>query len=233
MKKYLTKRILFSLFSFVVVVLIVMILVYGLIDRRVIFQMDDTWNKRSNNDRVVYEYSQYQRYGYLEYTSYSAFLQNKYQTLYGSDYTNRDDYIQDKNALKYPKTYLKNASVKEFLSLYESKDGCEIVYLEPIAYKTGALKPGGTPALLAVTERSMLNRLWDYAKNFFVLETKNDVKDENLTDRYIRVEKDPYSNFYAVVGSGTTHKYLLYVNNRFPFIHQNWLHMNLGQSYTR
>ena len=35
-----------------------------------------------------------------------------------------------------------------------------------------------------------------------------------------------------MVGSGTTHKYLLYFDGRFPFIHQNWLHLNLGTSYT-
>ena len=65
------------------------------------------------------------------------------------------------------------------------------------------------------------------------METTRDVKDPNLTDRYIRIEKDPYSGFYAVVGSGTTHKYLLYVNGRFPFIHQNFIHLNLGTSYTK
>ena len=35
-----------------------------------------------------------------------------------------------------------------------------------------------------------------------------------------------------MVGSGTQHKYLLYFDNRFPFIHQNWIHINLGVSYT-
>jgi oligopeptide transport system permease protein len=59
------------------------------------------------------------------------------------------------------------------------------------------------------------------------------VTDANLTERYIRWEKDPYSGFYALVGSGTTHKYLLYFDGRFPFIHQNFIHMNLGTSYTR
>ena len=47
------------------------------------------------------------------------------------------------------------------------------------------------------------------------------------------MEKDPYSGFYALVGSGITHKYLLYVDGRFPFIHQNFLHLNIGTSYTR
>ena len=36
-----------------------------------------------------------------------------------------------------------------------------------------------------------------------------------------------------MVGSGTTHKYQLYFDGRFPFIHQNWIHLNLGTSFTK
>ncbi|MBO4422046.1 MAG: ABC transporter permease [Clostridia bacterium] len=74
--------------------------------------------------------------------------------------------------------------------------------------------------------------MWEYATGILSFETTNDVKDPNLTDRYIRIEKDPYGLF-AIVGSGTTHKYLLYFDSRFPFIHQNFVHLNLGVSFTR
>ena len=67
----------------------------------------------------------------------------------------------------------------------------------------------------------------DYLKGFITVETKNDVKDPELTDRYIRLD-----GLFAVVGSGTQHKYLLYFDDRFPFIHQNWIHLNLGVSFT-
>ena len=56
MKKYMLKRILFSIFSLLVVVMVVMLLVYSLIERNVIFQSDDVWNKKSGNDRAIYEY---------------------------------------------------------------------------------------------------------------------------------------------------------------------------------
>ena len=55
MKKYMLKRILFSIFSLLMVVMAVMLLVYSLIERSVIFQTDDTWNKKSGNDRSIYE----------------------------------------------------------------------------------------------------------------------------------------------------------------------------------
>ena len=232
MKNYMLKRILFSVFSLLVVIATVMLLVYTLINRNVIFQMDDTWNKKSSNDRTIYEYTQYTKYGYLSYVDYSAFLKNKYEQLYGSDYTKQADYKADKEAIQNEETYLENASVQEFIQQYEAK-GHEIKYLTPARSKSGKVKSGGNGYLIAIHEKSIFLRLWDYLRNFLTIETKNDVTDPALTERYIRVEKDPYSGFYAVAGSGTTHKYLLYVDGRFPFLHQNFIHINLGTSYTR
>jgi oligopeptide transport system permease protein len=34
------------------------------------------------------------------------------------------------------------------------------------------------------------------------------------------------------MGNGTMHKYLLYFDNRFPYLHQNFVTINLGQSYS-
>ncbi len=229
MKKYMLKRILFSIFSLIVVVMIVMILVYSLIDRKVIFQSDDIWNKKFLNDRTAYEYSQYQKFGYMVTAEYGAFLKG----LYGNDedYTDNPQYIEDKNAIKNPEKYTENESVRKFIDTYKAK-GYEISYLEPITYSNGQMKPGGSAALYAIKEKSVFERMWDYVKGFFSIETINDVDDPNLTERYIRFENDPYG-WFAIVGSGTTHKYLLYFDNKFPFIHQNFLHLNLGVSFTR
>lgn len=227
-----SKRILFSIVSLVVVVACVMLLVYTLTNRAVIFQMDDVWNKKSGNDRTVYEYIQYQKFGYLEYADYGNFLKNKYQALYGDEYTKNDDYKADKKAIQDPENYRENASVQEFEAQYTGK-GYQMLYLKPITFASGKVKTGGNGYYLAVHEKSVFTRLWDYFTHIITVETTRDVQDPALTDRYIRVEKDPYSNFYAVVGSGTQHKYLLYVDSRFPFIHQNFLHLNLGTSFTK
>lgn len=231
MKKYLLKRILFSIFSLLVVVMVVMLLVYTCIERSVIFQQDDLWNKKKLNDRSMYEYNQYQKYGYLEFVDYSTFLKNKYTELYGEEYSTHSDFLKDKNAIQKAKTYQDNQSVQEFTEMYTQK-GYEIRYLEPVNYSNGSAKPGGTGYLVAVQEKNVLQRMGNYIKNFITVETTDMVDDPELTDRYIRVEKDPYSGLFAVVGSGTEHKYLLYFDNRFPFIHQNWIRLNLGVSYT-
>ena len=230
MRKYMLKRILFSIFSLVVVVMLVMLLVYTAIERSVIFQTDDVWNKKSNNDRTIYEYTMYRKYGYLDYVDYTGFLRTKYMAIYGDSYANEKAFKDDKDVLK-DENWAENPSVREFIEKYEA-EGYKTIYLAPQGFKSGKLKPGGTPYLIATHEKNVVWRLVDYIRGFFTVEGKNDVVDSELTDRYIRIEKDPYSGLFAVVGNGTQHKYLLYFNNRFPFIHQNWIRMNLGTSYT-
>ena len=233
MGKYIWKRIFYSILSLLVVIWAVMLLVYSLTNRSVIFQTDDVWNKRSNNDRTLYEYTQYQKYGYLEFVNFTSYSKQVFTELYGDSYDTSKDYTDAKNVIqKTGDTYLSNETVQDFIKTYEA-DGYNIIRLEPMKYSTGMTKPGGTGYLLAVKERSMVARLWDYIKQLFTVETTKDVEDPNLTDRYIRFEKDPYSGLFAVVGSGTTHKYLIYFDSRFPFIHQNWIHLNLGISFTR
>ena len=231
MRKYLLKRILFSIFSLLVVIMVVMLLVYTLINRNVIFQTDDVWNKKSSNERTIYEYTQYQKYGYLTYVDYTSFVGAKFSEQFGPEYTKQPEYTAALNVIQDPEIYREDPTVKEFVAKYGS-EGYSLRYLRPEVFKSGRVKPGGKGFLIAIQEKNPLLRLVDYIKNFITVETKNDVQDPELTDRYVRFEKDPYSGAFAIVGSGTTHKYLLYFDGRFPFIHQNWLHINLGTSFT-
>ena len=231
MRKYMLKRILFSFFSLFVVVMTVMLLVFSLMDRSMIFQTDDTWNKRNLNERTLYEYMQYQRYGYLNYQDYTDFVRAKYTEQYGETYNSQPQFTADIAAIQNENTYLENATVQEFIAKCKA-EGYEMRYLQPVRFKSGKVKPGGTGFLLATREKSVVLRLLDYLKGFFHVETTRDVKDANLTERYIRFEKDPYSKLFAIVGSGTQHKYQLYFDGRFPFIHQNWFSINLGTSFT-
>ena len=258
MKKYLLKRILFSIFSLFVVVMVVMVLVYSLISRTVIFQSDDLWNKKNNNDRIIYEYTQFNKYDYVNYVSFSSFLNKAYAEDFGEDYMDnaeavkqqKDDTkaIQDANNIKKlgltydedgwidMKAFTKSEAecesyIEKFVARYKGM-GYQVRYLEPLTSKKGRNKPGGNAYLFATQDEPVYIRLWHYVQNFFSIETTNMVEDPELTDRYVRFESDPYSGMFAIVGSGTQHKYLLYFDERFPFIHQQWLHMNLGTSFT-
>ena len=59
MIKYLFKRLLHGLVSLVAVVMIVMILVYSLMDRTLIFSTDPLYSKQLNNNKTVYMYSRW------------------------------------------------------------------------------------------------------------------------------------------------------------------------------
>ncbi len=228
MKRYLLKRILFSLFALFVVVGSVMILVYSAIDRELIFVGDTTISKKYNNELEVYKIDKYSKYGYLTYEDYSTRTAKKYKEKYGSDYASQPEFIAAMEAIKDPEHYMENVDVREFHESY-LKSGYTVKYYAPKYSGTSLIS---SSYLLAYKDLSVFNRLFSYFGNMFKFETIYDVDDEKLTDRYIRWEWDERSNMPALVGSGTTHKYLIYFDDKFPFVHQNIFHLNLGKSYT-
>ena len=74
MAKYLCKRILHGLFSIVCVVAIVMIMIYSIMDRNLIFAKDTNFNHQNNNGKIVYKYQKWEEYGYLDYVTYADWL---------------------------------------------------------------------------------------------------------------------------------------------------------------
>ena len=74
MTKYLLKRILHGLVSIVIVVALVMIMIYTMLDRNLVFAGDTKYSHTSNNARVAYKYSKWEDYGYLDYVTYSDWL---------------------------------------------------------------------------------------------------------------------------------------------------------------
>ncbi len=74
MTKYLIKRILYSIFSIVVVVAIVMVLIYSLMDRQLIFAQDPTYTNLGNNAKVAYQYRRWEEFGYIDYVPYSEWI---------------------------------------------------------------------------------------------------------------------------------------------------------------
>lgn len=231
MGKYLLKRILFSLFSIAVVTLIVMFLTYNLVDKNLIFQRDGNLNKLSPNEQVVYKHNKYVRFGYETYENYTVYLAKTYKERYGEDFQDdpelKAQYKASNNALNDPNTYSQNADVIEFVSLYKSR-GYRIEYYEPIYVLR---KMTSKPVLIAIKERNVFERFGSYLTNLIKIETIYDVpKSEDIGKRGIHFEWDKRSDMPALVGNGTTHKYLVYFDDHFPFVHQNIIHLRLGLS---
>ena len=84
----------------------------------------------------------------------------------------------------------------------------------------------------AVREIPVFERVISFYANLIQFDHPGWVKDASNPNlkRYIRIENDP-SIGWSVVGSGTKHKYLLYFNGQFPYVHQNFVTLNLGNSY--
>lgn len=230
MKGYLFKRILFSLFSLLVVTGVVMWMTYDLLDRDLIFANDQVVTHLSQNEATAYKHEKFVQLGYEEYVNYAEYLPKKYAEKYGEDFLQDPElnakYNESKNCLKLTDKYMNNQDVIEFTEYYKKK-GYTIEFLPK---KLAFGKIVSFPYLIAYKQYNVFQRLWSFVSGLITFETVNDVKDENVGKRYIRFEWDKRSNMPALVGNGTRHKYLIYFDNSFPFVHQNIVHLSLGQS---
>lgn len=228
MKKYILKRILFSLFSLIIVIGVVIILIYNLINRYGILLNDPNYTKVQYNEKKVFECQRFQEYGYIDYENMGS----------NAEYINLDSESKKviTNLMKKETTTLADlVQASPFVSSYVTKmesNGYAVEYLPRKLQKTARVtKELSAPFLICTRERGVFARLGDLFSNMFCFETIWDVQDENLTDRGIKLTWDMRSNMPAIIGSGTTHKYLLYFDNQFPFVHQNFFHLRLGKSF--
>ena len=74
MAKYLLKRLFHGLLSVIAVVILIMIMIYSLLDRNLIFASDPVYTKQQNNQKITYKYQKWEDYGYLDYVTYSDYL---------------------------------------------------------------------------------------------------------------------------------------------------------------
>lgn len=234
MTKYLIKRIVRSLCSVVIVVGIVMLMIYSALDRNLIFAQDSQYTKVKNNAKQVYMMQQWERYGYLDYVPYADWLKS---LLYEDEIT-QEVYNEAVSLGKSAKG--DNDTAKAYIERYieeMEEDGYEVVTLEgKYKGKTKKYQDGGEPRLYAYKDYSVLHRLWNYFTGIIVVDNINYVE-EDIEDRGISFTW--YDPAYggeklspAIIGNGTQYKYLFYVDNSFPFIHQNLVRINLGLSYS-
>ncbi len=241
MTKYVLKRLLHGAVSIILVVTIVMLLVYGLMDRTKIFVTDGNYNKQVNNNRVTYRYRRWEDFGYLDYVPYADYInelarngeldeesRNEAVTIGRADDGSNDSEL----AAQY---------IKQFTDEYTAK-GYTVTRLKAVVVRN-KLADGGQPALFAYKDNSLLKRLWTYFADLFYIDNIHYVPDDvdigkrGLTfTLYDPLKVDPETGAKkfspAIIGNGTMNKYLLYFNDKFPFIHQNFLTIHLGTSFS-
>ena len=233
MTKYLIKRLLRGLASIVVVVAIVMVLIYSLLDRQGIFAADTTYTKLNNNAKTMYMYRQWQKYGYLDFITYADFVNGLVKS---GELT-----AEERDSMGIGRTASDDspevaALVERFTQEYESQ-GFKVVRLKAVVAKR-KLATGGQQQLFATRDRPLIDRLIKHFTGIITVDNIHYVpEDRDIGERGLTfTTHDPVyggEQFApAIMGNGTKHKYLLYFDHQFPFIHQNLVNVNLGLSYS-
>lgn len=233
MTKYLINRILRSIVSVILVVAVVMVLIYSMLDRNLIFAQDPVYSKQLNNQKETYKYRKWEEYGYLDYVTYAEWLQSLVSS---GEITSEERDTAVKFARKAESDSSEVAAyVARFTQEYEAQ-GYTVVRLD--AQMMGKkLKSGGNQQLYAYKNKTLISRVLTYFSGIFTVDNVHNVPEEyDIGERKLTFTL--YDPVYggqkfspAILGNGTTHKYLLYCDNKFPFIHQNLLSINLGKSY--
>lgn len=233
MTKYLLKRILFGVFSIVVVVALVMVMIYSWLDRNQVFAGDPVFSHQQNNQKTTYKYQKWEEYGYIDYVTYSEYI---------NELTSKGEIDEDtrKKAVSFGRTEDKDTDIaKEYIAkfreFYEAK-GYKIVRLDAMMISSKKVAPGGQQQLFAYKDVPLIKRLGKYFANIFTLDNINKVENDVGKRGISFTLYDPVyggKKFSpAIIGNGTFHKYLFYCDSQFPFVHQNMLRFNLGKSYT-
>ncbi len=232
MGKYLINRIIRGLISVVIVVAIVMVLIYSLMDRELIFAKDSLYSRQNNNQKISYRYSKWEEYGYLDYVTYAEYLE-KLEKNGEIDSDTRSLAVGIGKTAENDSDLVKEY-VAQFTEYYESQ-GYTVNRVNAVV-QGKKIADGGQALLFATKDIPLLKRLGSYLKNLFVIDNihtvKADVGKRGLTFTWKDPAKGGDTISPAIIGNGTTHKYLFYVDGIFPYVHQNLLTIHLGTSYS-
>ncbi|WP_159796070.1 ABC transporter permease [Streptococcus halichoeri] len=205
MKKYIFERILRSLVSILLVTTLTYVIVFTLVPTSLIFKQDPNYNKMvtTPDKKDNYRNTVFQRMGYITYYN-SKELKNRAEKV--------DKSVTVEPTQKNKKIYQK--------------------YLKELGHGWQLKTFTESKEFYAIRKIPIHERVWNFFSHMIVIDHPwviQDPKNPKL-ERYVRPEIDPAVG-PALVGSGTKHKYLIYFNSAFPFIHQNIVSFDLGTSY--
>ena len=234
MTKYLINRILRSLLSVVIVVGVIMTMIYSFLDKQSIFATDPVFTKQKSNAKEIYMMQQWEQFGYLDYVSFGDYLLAEQKAGNIDEETYKTAAKLGKDADADSETTAEQ--VKLFIEKYES-EGYEVVRLEGDTMgRTKKYKDGGEPRLYAYKDIPVIQRLFTYLTSLVTVDNIHNVE-EDIGERGLTFTL--YDPVYggekfspAIIGNGTTNRYLFYMDDSFPFIHQNLVKINLGKSYS-
>ena len=205
-KSYIWKRLIRSLASIFVIMVVVFVMVYSLVPRENIFFNDGTYSKLGGkpDEKRDYVMRTWQKLGYLDYQTINTYCEDLYGA--GSD----------------------KMSACIIAESQESQDFKQ--HYEDLGYTVESLQV--SKQLYAYKDVPLAKRLLLWFKDLIVIDHPWKIQDPNNPDleRYIKFARTETGGL-AIRGSGTYHKYLIYTDTNFPYIHQNIITLNMGTSY--
>jgi len=210
-----------------------MIMIYSLLNRDLVFAADTVFTHQANNQKDVYKYRRWEEFGYLDYVPYADWL----QTLVKSGELTSEEKEAVQAIGRTPEADSKEAKpfIERFYEYHES-NGYTVVRKDAVLQGGRKLASGGQQQLFAYRDVPLINRMLKYFGRLVVVDNINNVE-EDIGERGLSFTL--YDPAYggekfspAIMGNGTTHKYLFYCDSNFPYIHQNLVSINLGTSYT-
>ena len=242
MIKYILKRLGLGLLSACSVTIIVMILVFSLMDKDNILASDPTYNKYRNNAKEVYKYERWAEYNYLDFVSYNDFLNDEIKNgnldqdkKTEAKLNSKTKFAEDGSFASGNNSELCKEYVAKFVNNYESQ-GYTIQRLNAVFGYGKKLDAGGDANIFAYRNKPLITRIGSFFGNLIHIDTIHYA--ENVTGERglsLTMHDPAYGGEKfspAIMGNGTQYKYLVYFDNHFPFIHFNFIKLQLGKSFT-
>lgn len=231
MAKYILTRLVKSVISLLIVVSIVVLIVFHLVPESRSFVQDSGFQRMKGNPKTVYYYSKLEALGYLDYVSMqdiskiakSGNVDSVLKQSTETSMTSEGEIVTEEVEEAKEAKETDQAAMKKATDLLEQK-GYTIVSLDAFDDLQGGV--------IAYRYYNSIELLSRFFSRLIVIDTPNFIQDPNNPnlERYIRFGTD-HNGMPAIIGSGTLHKYLLYFDTNFPFVHQNFITLDFGESY--
>ena len=233
MVNYFFRRLLRGCVSVAVAVSIIMLLLFVLLDKTLIFAEDEQYQKLANNQRTNYMYTVWEKYGYLDLVSYNDYLNE----LVASGELDEDLKARIATIGRTPEKDSDEVKkyVQQFTDYYSSQ-GYTVTRLDAVMASPNRVANGGGQSLFAIFNTPTLTRVVGFFTSLLTFDNihyvEEDIGERGLTFTLYDPVYGGEKFSPAIIGNGTFHKYLLYFDDKFPFIHQNFVKLTLGTSFS-
>jgi oligopeptide transport system permease protein len=150
-----------------------MIMIYGLMNKELIFAEDPTYTKMNNNRKVNYMYSRWESYGYLHYVPYSDYLSalKKDGTI---DEDTRSQAVLLGKTSEFDSELTKEY-IEKFTKYYTDK-GYTVERRDAVMMGGNKLAEGGQPILFAHKPIPLITRLGNYFSKLITIDHIHNAK---------------------------------------------------------